>query len=45
MAPFVERWYVFTGNGVVVCKTNVGCSLGVSPAVEGAFSKFAQLIG
>jgi hypothetical protein len=24
MAPFVERRYVFTGNGVFVCKTNVG---------------------
>jgi hypothetical protein len=23
MAPFVERRYVFTGNGVFVCKTNV----------------------
>jgi hypothetical protein len=24
MVPFVERRYVFTGNGVFVCKTNVG---------------------
>jgi hypothetical protein len=24
MAPFVERRYVFTGNGAFVCKTNVG---------------------
>jgi hypothetical protein len=23
VAPFVERRYVFTGNGVFVCKTNV----------------------
>jgi hypothetical protein len=24
MVPFVGRRYVFTGNGVFVCKTNVG---------------------
>jgi hypothetical protein len=24
MVPFVERRYVFTGNGVFMCKTNVG---------------------
>jgi hypothetical protein len=24
MEPFVERRYVFTGNGVFACKTNVG---------------------
>jgi hypothetical protein len=24
MAPFIERYYVSTGNSVFVCKTNVG---------------------